>query len=65
MGEAVQEELILLELLHTGPIGYSKTSVTKYHSTLRNIPEERGISFTPRRKPEITQKLSSYRNDGR
>ena len=28
-------------LLKMGPIGFHKTSVQNYHSTLRNIPEER------------------------
>jgi hypothetical protein len=34
-------------LLKLGPIGCPETSVKDYHSTLRNIPEERGSQRSP------------------
>jgi len=40
-----------------GPTGCSKTLITNYQSTLRNIPE---ISFRPRWKSETTQISASY-----
>jgi len=43
--------------LKMGPIGCPETSVTNYQSTLRKNPRRVKISFTPRRKPEITQSL--------
>jgi hypothetical protein len=46
--------------LKMGPMGFPETSVTTHQSTLRNILQEREISFAPRRKPEITQITTSW-----
>jgi hypothetical protein len=44
------------ELRFPETIGGPETSVRNYHSTPRNNPEERSLSSTSRRNPEITHK---------
>jgi hypothetical protein len=41
-------------LIFETPMGHPETSVNKYQSTLSNIPYERKISPTLRRKPAVT-----------
>ena len=54
--------------LKMGPKGCTETSVSNYQSKLRKLPEERGVSFTPRREAELTQRHSTsskyVRNSG-
>jgi len=44
-----------------GPIGCPETAVTNYHSTLRDIPQERTSHLHSGGKPEIKQAMNTFK----